>query len=142
MRATWNCCGNTTGKARKPPLPRSFNATSAWFIRQRSGTSGLPPTPRKSRRPSSSSSRAKPPDLRPDTILESWLYETTRLTALSFRRGERRRQFREQEAYMQSTLQESADASTWNQLAPLLDEAMARLGKNDRDAVFAAFFQG
>jgi DNA-directed RNA polymerase specialized sigma24 family protein len=38
--------------------------------------------------------------LRPDTILEGWLHETTRLTALSFLRGERRRQFREQEAYM------------------------------------------
>ncbi len=83
----------------------------------------------------------KAADLRPDTILESWLYETTRLTALSFRRGERRRQFREQEAYMQSTLQESADASTWNQLAPQLDEAMARLGKNDRDAVLLRFFK-
>src|SRR5215472_18923181 len=34
--------------------------------------------------------------LRPATILEGWLYETTRLTALSFLRGERRRQFREQ----------------------------------------------
>jgi uncharacterized protein (TIGR03435 family) len=79
--------------------------------------------------------------LRPDTILEGWLYETTRLTALSFLRGERRRKFREQEAYMQSTLQESADASTWNQLAPLLDEAMARLGKKDRDAVVLRFFK-
>lgn len=73
--------------------------------------------------------------LRPATILEGWLYETTRLTSLSFLRGERRRQFREQEAYMQSTLQESADESLWNQLAPLLDEAMSRLGKKDRDAV-------
>src|ERR1017187_6765904 len=35
--------------------------------------------------------------LRPDTVLEGWLHETTRLTALSFLRGERRRQFREQE---------------------------------------------
>ena len=51
--------------------------------------------------------------LRPDTILEGWLHETTRLTALSFLRGERRRQFREQEAYMQSTPQESADASVF-----------------------------
>jgi uncharacterized protein (TIGR03435 family) len=83
----------------------------------------------------------KAASLRPDTILEGWLYETTRLTALSFRRGERRRQFREQEAYMQSTLQESADASTWNQLAPLLDEAMTRLGKKDRDAVVLRFFK-
>jgi len=79
--------------------------------------------------------------LRPDTILEGWLHETARLTALSFLRGERRRQFREQEAYMQSTLQESAEASAWNQLAPLLDEALSRLGKKDRDAVILRFFK-
>src|ERR1019366_6185857 len=79
--------------------------------------------------------------LRADTILEGWLHETTRLTALSFLRGERRRQFREQEAYMQSTLQEHNDAATWNQLAPLLDEAVSRLGKKDRDAVMLRFFK-
>jgi len=79
--------------------------------------------------------------LRPDTILEGWLHETTRLTAISFLRGEHRRQFREQEAYMQSTLQESADATEWNQLAPLLDEAISRLGKEDRDAVMLRFFK-
>jgi len=83
----------------------------------------------------------KAASLRADTILEGWLHETTRLTALSFLRGERRRQFREQEAYMQSTVQESADASTWNQLAPLLDEALSRLGKKDRDAVMLRFFK-
>ena len=83
----------------------------------------------------------KAASLRADTILEGWLHETTRLTALSFLRGERRRQFREQEAYMQSTLQESADTSTWNQLAPLLDEAVSRLGKKDRDAVMLRFFK-
>jgi RNA polymerase sigma factor (sigma-70 family) len=83
----------------------------------------------------------KAASLRPDTVLEGWLHETTRLTALSFLRGERRRQFREQEAYMQSTLQESADAVAWNQLAPLLDEGMSRLGKKDRDAVMLRFFK-
>jgi RNA polymerase sigma factor (sigma-70 family) len=79
--------------------------------------------------------------LRDNTILEGWLYETTRLTALSFLRGERRRQFREQEAYMQSQLQDSNDHLLWNQLAPVLDEAMARLGKKDRDAVVLRFFK-
>jgi RNA polymerase sigma factor (sigma-70 family) len=79
--------------------------------------------------------------LRRDTILEGWLYETTRLTALSFMRGERRRQFREQEAYMQSTIQASADDPVWLQLSPLLDEAMARLNKKDRDAVMLRFFK-
>jgi len=42
---------------------------------------------------------------------------------------------------MQSTLQETAGDSTWNRLAPLLDEAMARLGKKDRDAVVLRFFK-
>jgi len=79
--------------------------------------------------------------LRADTVLESWLHETTRLTALSFLRGERRRQFREQEAYMQSTLQESSHGPVWHQLAPLLDEAISRLGKKDRDAVMLRFFK-
>lgn len=79
--------------------------------------------------------------LRPDTVLEAWLYETTRLASLSFLRGERRRQFREQEAYMQSTIQEQSDASTWSQFAPLLDDAMARLGKKEREAVVLRFFK-
>jgi RNA polymerase sigma factor (sigma-70 family) len=79
--------------------------------------------------------------LRPDTILEGWLYETTRLTSLSFMRWERRRQFREQEAYMQSTFQESTNDLLWNQLAPLLDEAMSYLGRKDRDAVILRFFK-
>ncbi len=79
--------------------------------------------------------------LRPDTVLEGWLYETTRLTSSSFLRGERRRQWREQEAYMQSTLDESNRPSVWTQMSPLLDEAMARLGKKDRDAVILRFFK-
>ena len=79
--------------------------------------------------------------LRPDTILEAWLYETTRLTALGFLRGERRRQRREQEAYMQSTLYESTEVPAWNRLAPLLDDAMARLERKDREAVVLRFFK-
>ena len=76
-----------------------------------------------------------------NTILEGWLYETTRLTALTFMRGERRRQRREQEAFMQSRLQGPDEVSTWNQLAPLLDKSMSRLGKKDRDAVILRFFK-
>jgi uncharacterized protein (TIGR03435 family) len=82
----------------------------------------------------------KAASLRPDTILEGWLHETARLTALSFRRGERRRQFREQQAYMESTFQTSDDTAVWNQLAPMLDEAISRLGKKDCDAVVLRFF--
>ncbi len=80
--------------------------------------------------------------LREGLVLEAWLFETTRLTALSFLRGERRRQFREQEAYMQSVLQESTPDPVWQQLAPILDEAMMRLGRHEREAVVLRFFKG
>jgi RNA polymerase sigma factor (sigma-70 family) len=80
--------------------------------------------------------------LRADTVLEGWLYETTRLTACSFLRQERRRQAREQEAFlMQNTSHEANNPQVWNQLAPLLEDAMASLGKKDRDAVVLRFFK-
>src|ERR1041385_9381247 len=42
---------------------------------------------------------------------------------------------------MQSALQESADASTWNQLAPVPYDAGSQVGKKDRDAVMLRFFK-
>jgi RNA polymerase sigma factor (sigma-70 family) len=80
--------------------------------------------------------------LREGVVLEGWLYQTTRHTALNFLRGERRRHVREQEAYMQSQVQESDNPPVWNQLAPLLDEAMSRLGEKDRQAILLRFFKG
>ena len=64
-------------------------------------------------------------------VLSGWLYQTARLTAANFVKGEIRRQQREQEAYMQSTLNEPAGepAGAWNQIAPLLEEAMGRLAE-------------
>jgi len=73
-------------------------------------------------------------------VVSGWLYETARLTAANFMKGEIRRQQREQEAYMQSTLNEPADAG-WQQIAPLLDEAMGRLGETDRNALVLRYFE-
>ena len=75
-------------------------------------------------------------------VLSGWLYQTTRLTAANFLRGEIRRQQREQEAFMQSTLQEPADDLAWRQIAPLLDEALGKLGDRDRNAILLRFFEG
>src|SRR4051812_15199231 len=77
--------------------------------------------------------------LRRGTALSGWLYQTARLTAANFVRSERRRQRREQEAFMQSRLNEP-EAAAWEQITPLLDEAMGRLGETDRDAVVLRFF--
>jgi len=74
------------------------------------------------------------------TVISGWLYQTTRLTAANFLRGEIRRQQREQEAYMQSTLNES-QADAWPQIAPLLDDALGKLGDRDRNAIVLRFFE-
>jgi len=74
------------------------------------------------------------------TILAGWLHQTTRLTAANFLRGEMRRQKREQEAYMQSALNEP-EPNVWPQIAPLLDDAISRLGEKDRNAVVLRFFE-
>jgi RNA polymerase sigma factor (sigma-70 family) len=79
--------------------------------------------------------------LRRDTLIEAWLYETTRLTSLSFKRTEWRRHLREQEAYMLSKPAESNSDTVWKQLAPVLDEEMSRLRKKDRDALMLRFFK-
>ena len=78
--------------------------------------------------------------LRRGTVLSGWLYQTARLTAANFVKGEVRRQRREQEAFMQSTLTEP-DAAAWEKIAPLLDEAMGRLGESDRNAVVLRLFE-
>ena len=76
------------------------------------------------------------------TVLSGWLYQTARLTSSTFIRGEMRRQRREQEAYMQSMIDEPSSEPAWEQLSPLLEEAMARLGDKERDAVVLRFFEG
>ena len=73
-------------------------------------------------------------------ILSGWLYQTTQLTAANYLRAEIRRQNREQEAYMQSTLNES-ESEAWLQIAPLIEDAMARLGEKDRNAIVLRFFE-
>jgi len=74
-------------------------------------------------------------------ILSGWLYQTARLTAVTFIRGEIRRARREQEAHMQTFLNES-ESYFWPQIAPLLDAAMAGLSEVDRHAVVLRFFDG
>src|ERR1051326_8198554 len=82
----------------------------------------------------------KAPALRPKTILSAWLYRTTRYAAADALKARRRRQAREQEAYMQSTLNQP-DVDTWAQVAPLLDDAMAQLGETDRAALVLRYFE-
>src|ERR1051326_2506370 len=75
--------------------------------------------------------------------LTGWLYQAARLTAANYLRSESRRARREQEAYMQSLLNESTNSpeEAWAQSAPLLEDAMGKLSPRDRDAILLRFFQ-
>jgi RNA polymerase sigma factor (sigma-70 family) len=75
------------------------------------------------------------------TILSGWLFKTTRFVAMAERRAAVLRQQREREAQMQSEIQQSAPDPVWEQLSPLLDEALARLSEKDRQAVLLRFFE-
>ena len=75
------------------------------------------------------------------TLLPGWLYETTRFTAARLLRTDARRRAREQEAYMQSTLNETDRAVIWEQLSPHLETAMSRLAERDRALLVLRFYQ-
>jgi RNA polymerase sigma factor (sigma-70 family) len=75
------------------------------------------------------------------TILSGWLSRTARNASANALTVQRRRQQREQEAYMQSQLNET-NAETWLQIEPLLETAMAQLGGKEHDAVVLRFFEG
>src|SRR4051812_38515060 len=61
--------------------------------------------------------------LRTGIVLAGWLYKAARLTASNLVRDRRRRQRREQEAWMQSKLSQDEE-SVWQQIAPFLEDAM------------------
>src|ERR1043165_9496404 len=61
-----------------------------------------------------------------------WLYQTARLTTVTFIRSEIRRSLREQEAHMQAALNKP-ETDVWPQIMPLLETAMAGLNQTDRN---------
>jgi len=82
----------------------------------------------------------KAESLGPQTILPGWLCRATHYISARALTMQQRRQIREQEAYMQSVLNER-ESATWTQIAPLLDTALAQLGEKDHDAIVLRFFQ-
>src|ERR1019366_6630318 len=71
-----------------------------------------------------------------------WLYTSTRYAAAALRRAEHRRSAREQEAHAMNQLLQSAGTDpAWEQLRPVLDEAMHDLKADDREAVLLRYFE-
>src|SRR5437773_9670716 len=66
-----------------------------------------------------------------DVVLAGWLHRATRFAAAQVMRSERRRQTREQEAVTMNLLSAESDHD-WNEIRPLLDDALDELGGADR----------
>lgn len=86
----------------------------------------------------------KAPSLSPNTILPGWLCRTARFAAAKAWTLRQRREHREQEAYMQQSLHDSAreTAENWREIEPHLEAALAQLGAKDHDALVMRYFQG
>lgn len=78
--------------------------------------------------------------LRPDIVLSGWLYEAARFAAAKAVRREQRRRAREQEIMAMHDLTPESTRD-WEQLHPVLDNAMGELTATDRNAVLLRFFQ-
>ena len=75
-----------------------------------------------------------------DASLLGWLYRSTRFLALNQLRDDRRRQARERQA-MENFDPASETAPEWERVQPVLDEAMADLSDEDREALLLRFFK-
>ena len=75
-----------------------------------------------------------------DVMLGGWLHRRTWHVATTLLRNERRRQNRERQAAEMNTLQDYAETS-FERIAPLLDEAINQLGASDRAAIVLRFFE-
>ncbi len=85
--------------------------------------------------------KARPLAERPE--LTSWLHTSTRFAALKAVRERCRRQIREWEAQaMQDIERDSGRDAEWEQVRPLIDEAVGELPETDRSALLLRYFEG
>jgi RNA polymerase sigma factor (sigma-70 family) len=82
----------------------------------------------------------KAPSLRGRAMLTGWLYTSTRFAAAQAVRSEQRRRTHEQEAQTMRELQLTPDPD-WNQLRPIIDDALDELSEHEREAVLLRFFE-
>jgi RNA polymerase sigma factor (sigma-70 family) len=74
------------------------------------------------------------------TVLEGWLFKTTRYAAANALRSKRRREKHERRAATMAQTQQNAQAE-WSEFEPHLEDAMARLKSPERDAVLLRYFK-
>lgn len=77
-----------------------------------------------------------------ESSLAGWLCRTTRNVALNSLRNEGRRLAREMEAMDSMQMQDdSTDEPRWDQISPILDDAMSELSDADYDTLVLRFYQ-
>jgi RNA polymerase sigma factor (sigma-70 family) len=82
----------------------------------------------------------KAPTLKDRPVLIGWLYTSTRFAAAQAVRTEQRRRTHEQEAQIMHELN-STPESNWNQLRPVIDDAMDELNEQEREIVLLRYFE-
>ncbi len=75
------------------------------------------------------------------SVLAGWLFTSTRFAAAKLVRGEHRRRIREQEAELMQP-SDPTDSLDWERVRPVLDEALAELNEQDREAILLRYLQG
>ncbi len=73
------------------------------------------------------------------TVLSAWLHEVTRRKAIDVYRRERRRRERESLAMDQAS---GRTESSWDDLAPVVDEGLGALGHRDRTVLVMRYLEG
>ena len=83
---------------------------------------------------------AKAATLQDAASIAGWLYTSTRFAAVKAVRAEARRRAREQTAVSMNEINSNASAD-WNELRPMIDEALSELGETDREAIVLRYFE-
>jgi RNA polymerase sigma factor (sigma-70 family) len=78
--------------------------------------------------------------LTPKASLAGWLYRSTRFAVLTRLRDDQRRARHERQA-MEQLITDSSPATDWERIRPHLDEAVAELSDDDRDALLLRYFK-
>ncbi len=74
------------------------------------------------------------------TVLPGWLYKTTRFTASHALRAKLRRERYEYQA-LQAMTPVIGPQQAWREIAPLLDEALAKLGEAERNSILLRYIE-